>query len=146
MGVWLQGQVHIFIFFSHFHIVSSKWFAVSQICRRNSEGIICQKNGKGKGPIVLFRHWKIVKTIDPQFQWDSKISYFFEVEYICGARSEAYLIKIHNIRWFCHRGAQENGPLHYIRTKWVRTELKKRFGKKNFLPNERERLCSRREV
>ena len=61
-------------------------------------------------------------------------------------QSETYWIKIHNIRWFCHRGAQENGPLHYIRTKWVRTELKKRFGKKNFLPNERERLCSSREV
>ena len=33
----------------------------------------------------------------------------------------------------------ERGPLHYVRTKWVRTELKKRFGKKNFLADEQER-------
>ena len=75
----------IFSSFFYFHIVSSKWFAVYQICRRNLEAIICQKNGKGKGPIVLSRHWKIVKTISiqnfsgiPKFHIFSRSSIFVE--------------------------------------------------------------------
>ena len=87
---------------------------------------IFQRNEKGDIQGLIIKSWKL--------------NFLLALKTLTGFYLNVLKILIESTtRWFCHRGPLERGPLHYVRTKWVRSELKKRFGKKKFWENERER-------
>ena len=87
---------------------------------------IFQRNEKGDIQGLIIKSWKL--------------NFLLALKTLTGFYLNVLKILIESTtRWFCHRGPLERGPLHYVRTKWVRSELKTRFGKKKFLENERER-------